>query len=247
METYLESRIDRRHEHAFFLSMSVSMAICIFVGFAPTFYLKPWFPEAQQFAAPELIHYFHGLVFSLWMLLQIAQPGLITSGRVRLHRQLGSVGVGLAVVMVVLGVNSSLIGAKREGGFTGVSMGPLEFLAIPLLEMFLFAVLVASAVGFRRSPQTHKRLMVLATTLLVGAGIVRLPLEGVLRAFDDAVGLHVVFVAALVAWDIMSDRRIHPATLIAGIPVAGYLAFANWLGSTQLWLAFAAAITSSPS
>jgi hypothetical protein len=54
METYLESRIDRRHEHAFFLSMSVSMAICIFVGFAPTFYLKPWFPEAQQFAALRL-------------------------------------------------------------------------------------------------------------------------------------------------------------------------------------------------
>ena len=43
-----------------------------------------------------------------------------------------------------------------------------------LPSFILFGLLVAAAIGFRRQPETHKRLMLLATIKLMSAGLDRL-------------------------------------------------------------------------
>ena len=68
---------------------TIAMAVVVFAGFARTFYLKPLFPEAQEFAAPESVFYVHGAVFTAWMLLLVLQALLISTRRVAMHRSLG--------------------------------------------------------------------------------------------------------------------------------------------------------------
>jgi hypothetical protein len=70
--------IDRRIERLFFAGMALLILASVYVGFARSYYL------AGVFGAPlpnTLIHV-HGAVFTLWVVLLIAQTSLVTAGRV---------------------------------------------------------------------------------------------------------------------------------------------------------------------
>ena len=90
----------RRYDHVFFTSLIVTMLGSVFLGFARSYFL------AGVYHAPPLtpILHIHGGVFSLWMLVLLAQTTLVSAGRVDLHRKLGMAGFVLACLMVVLGV-----------------------------------------------------------------------------------------------------------------------------------------------
>ncbi len=113
-----------------------------------------------------------------------------------MHRRVGPYGAVLAVVMVVLGILGALVAARRATGFVGVPVPPLQFLAVPLFDVALFALFVAMAIGQRATAQSHKRWMLLATVNLVTAAIARWP--GVFALGPPAFfGLTDLFVVAL--------------------------------------------------
>lgn len=225
-------------ERRFFLAFSVVMLATVFTGFARSFFLRPWFPDHP--APAEAVFYVHGTAFALWYLLLVVQASLITSGRVAAHRRLGTAGVGLAAVMVVLGTVGALTAAARPGGFFAVPIPPLVFLVVPLFDMVLFPLFVAVAVLRRRDAQSHKRLMILASITMITAAVARLPLDfveegGVLVFF----GLTDLFVLALAAWDFASRRRLHPVTLWGGLLLIASQPIRLWLGGTEAWARFA--------
>jgi len=76
---------------------------------------------------------------TLWIALFVTQTALVASGRTHLHRRLGAAGAVLAALVLVVGVATSIAAARR-----GASPGPppLVFLAVPLGDMLVFAVLV---------------------------------------------------------------------------------------------------------
>src|ERR1051326_1045975 len=129
--TYPTALTDRRLERAFF----TAMAAVVFLGFSRTFFLRPWFPEAKALAAPEAVFYVHGILNTGWMALLIVQALLIRRRRIGLHRQLGILGVLLAGAIVIVGSGSCLVAAHRPGGFIGVPIPPLQFLAEALPDM----------------------------------------------------------------------------------------------------------------
>jgi hypothetical protein len=86
---------DRR----FYLIMAIASTVLVFLAFARTFYLKPYFGTPQLSRLVEL----HGIVFTAWMFFFIAQTALIASDRPEVHRRLGYAGGVLASAMVVLG------------------------------------------------------------------------------------------------------------------------------------------------
>ena len=195
------------------------------LGFSRTFFLRHWYPAwAASHGAPETIFYIHGTVFFAWFVLLIAQTSLIAGRRVEVHRRLGWVGAGLAVLVVTIGTLGSLIAARRPAGFIDVSMPPLEFLVVPLSLMVLFAGFVARAIVKRRDPQSHKRYMLLATISLIEAGVARWPFAFIradssipfVSGLDLAVDL---FLVPMVIWDVASRRRVHPVTLWGGLTV----------------------------
>jgi len=223
-------------ERAFFLAMAIAMFVSVFVGFSRSFFLHPFFPQRHRPA--ESIFYVHGTAFAAWFVLLVVQASLVTAGRVRLHRRLGVVGACLAAAMVVLGTLGGLIAAHRPTGYVDVPVPPLVFLVVPLTEIATFAVFVALAIVKRGDPQSHKRLMLLASLNLLAAAFARWPVVeagGILVffAFSD------LFLIPLAIWDFRSRGRLHPVTLWGGIWTLAcqplQLAFAN----TPLWMRFA--------
>jgi ABC-type enterochelin transport system permease subunit len=80
----------------------------------------------------------------------------------------------------------------------------------------VFAGLVVAAILLRRKPQAHKRLMLLASIALVGPALARISRWSVFGG-EDGPFVPIVFLgllAVLIAYDIVSARRPHRATLI---------------------------------
>jgi hypothetical protein len=166
----ISPRITRRYDRQFYTGMAIVVAIAVLVGFAPTYYLRPRFvPEAL----PSYLHV-HGLVFSAWIAFFIAQATLVAVRRTDVHRTLGWIGAGLAVLMVLAGTTAGILSGQRDVG-AGREDAAHTFLAVPLFAMAVFAALVAAAVYYRRQPETHKRLMLLATISILDAPLARWP------------------------------------------------------------------------
>jgi hypothetical protein len=223
-------------ERRFFLAMALAILLVVLVGFARSFFLRPLFPEWPS--PSETIFYVHGTAFVAWIVLLVTQVSLVTAGRTDLHRIVGPFGVVLAAAMVVLGTFAALIAARRPGGFVGVPVPPLSFLAVPFFDMILFASFVGFAVARRRNAQSHKRWMLLATVSLVTAAIARWPGVyggGPLLFF----GLTDLFLVALAIWDFRSLGKLHPVTLWGGLLVILSQPLRLVVSGTEAWLSFA--------
>src|SRR5439155_21803664 len=139
-------------------------------GFASSFYLRGVVAGATPPLTPVL--WAHGLVFTTWMLLFFTQTVLIAARRTDVHRKLGAVGVTVAVAMLSLGTSQAIISLKLDHTpLPGIS--PQSFLVLPIFGMVVFAILVTAGILNRRMPETHKRLMLLATIALLDAPLAR--------------------------------------------------------------------------
>ncbi|HUS13143.1 MAG TPA: hypothetical protein VMZ30_21910 [Pyrinomonadaceae bacterium] len=228
----------RRRERLFYLGMSAALVITVFAGFAPTYYLRPYFTTAPLM---PLLH-LHGLVFTAWLVLFVTQTTLVARHRTDIHRRLGIAGGVIASLMIVIGVTTALIRAK-QGATPLPAISPLSFLVVPLGDMFVFAILVGAGFYFRRRPDVHKRLMMLATISIMAAAIARLPFA-IMQAGPPAFfGLTDVFVVACILYDLITLRRVHRATALASLLIVASQPLRLMLGGTNAWLAFAGWLT----
>ncbi|MBS1214193.1 MAG: hypothetical protein H6R26_2810 [Proteobacteria bacterium] len=228
-------------ERRFFGGMALAIMICVFIGFARSFYLKPIFTDWPVPFAPFFM--VHGLEFTAWVLLLLVQTTLIARERIDLHRKTGTFGAALAIAMVVLGVwGGALIAANRPTGFVGVPVPPLQFLAVPLFAMALFFIFVALAVALRRNAQSHKRLMMLASVQLVTAAIARRP---VIADYGPPAffGITDLFIVALAIRDFRARGRLHPVTLFGGLLTIASQPGQRMLSGPESWLSFARCAT----
>ena len=202
-----------KSDRLFFSGMALASALMLFLGFLPSY-----FHRSAELPALTLLYQLHGAVFTAWVALLVAQTALVAGRRTDIHRTLGVAGAVLAALVFVVGVAVSVETLRRNGGPPG---DPRKFFAIPIGDIIVFGVLVTAAVVQRRQPETHKRLMLLATISLLTAAIARF-LRRV--GMGGAPGLFLgtdVFVLALVLYDLASRGRVHPATLWGGAMVAG--------------------------
>ncbi len=218
------------------------MAVVVFFGFAPTFYLRPWFHRATISGAVQLspLAYVHGVLFTGWVMLFIAQTSLVAARRVDLHRRLGVFGGLMAVAMVVMGTWTAIAAAARGAAPPGAD--PLVFLVVPLGDMVLFASLVATAFWLRRNKEAHKRLMLLAFISLLSAAVARWP--GV-QPLGPLVfyGLSYLFIVAGVVYDLATRRLIHPAYIWGGLFMVLSVPLRLWISGTDGWHSFAEFLT----
>ena len=228
----------RRHERLFYSGMAVAILITVFTGFSRSYFLK------GHFGTPELsfLLHLHGLVFTAWVLLFLVQTTLVAALRTDIHRRLGALGGVLAVLVLILGTATSIIRVK--GGSAPVpGVPPLVFLAIPLVDMLLFAVLVGSAFYYRHRADVHKRLMTLATVSLLAAPIARLPFEFMKAGPPAFFGVADLFIVAMLVYDLITRKRIHSATIWGGLLILVSQPLRLMLAGTPAWLAFAGWLT----
>lgn len=226
-----------RSQHAFYVGAALVAAAVVFLGFARTYYLKEFFGTRPL---PLLLH-IHGVVMTSWLVLLGVQTTLVATHRTHIHRRLGIAGAFLAVAMLVVGYLAAMYAARTDHAPTGIS--PLAFLVIPLGDLFVFGAVISAAFYYRRRPELHKRLMLVATISILPAAIARWPWSFVYHrplAFFLVTDLLLV---ACVVWDYAKTRRIHPAFLSAGLLLVASHPLRLMLARTDAWMAFARWLT----
>jgi hypothetical protein len=230
-----------RSEPRFFLVMAIVSVAILFLGFAPSFYLKPVIQAPPPLSTLTVAH---GIVGTLWMALFVAQAAFISTGRTALHRQLGMMGALLFGLMAMLGFWTAIT-AGQLGHAPPESAPPLAFMALPLIGMTASLLLVALALWNRRHSDWHKRLMLAAMFSVTGPGTGRILVPLGLASWGAQGSLIVteLLLAAAMVYDQMQNKRVHPAYwYAAAILVATHIAV-TWAFTSPTWLAFAQALT----
>lgn len=231
MTTITTPSLRVHNDRLFYTGIAAAMAITVFAGFAPTYFLKGYFDGPPL---TTLVHA-HGAVFSAWLLLFFSQTVLIAARRTDIHRKLGVLGAALAVVLLILGI-ATTIGAIRAGR-TPPGIDPRSFLVLPFGDILTFALLVGIGISYRQQPETHKRLMLLATIAMLDAAIARLP--GLFPLGPIAFfAIQDLFILAGVAYDVASRRRVHPAYIWGGLFILVMQPLRLLISETPWWLAF---------
>jgi hypothetical protein len=233
------TRAPGTYDRAFYSGMAILMALSVFVGFAPTFYLRSYFGAPATVSGSVTLTplaQVHGAVFTCWVLLFIVQTTLVANRRVAVHRRMGVAGAVLAAIMVVVGASTAIAAAAKGAAPGGID--PLAFLAIPLFDMILFAGFVTAAVRSRRNKEAHKRLMLLAYVSIIVAAVARMP--GV-ATFGPLVffGLSLLFVVFGMIYDFVTRRRVHPVYLWGGALLAASVPLRLAISGPPAWRAFA--------
>lgn len=226
-------------DRLFFGGMAVALAAVTVAGFAPTYFSRLFDggPRATTSGGPftTLIHV-HAALFCAWMALFVAQTALISTRRVTAHRRLGIVGGALGTSMIVAGVLTAISTARRGGAPPGID--PLQFLAIPLFDLVMFTIFLATALVRRRDKDAHKRLMLLAYTSIIAAPIARLP--GVLPLGPlGFYGLAFLVLVAGTVYDSVSRGHVHRVYLWGGALLVLSVPLRLALSGTAAWRAFA--------
>lgn len=197
----------------FYLYMACLFLVIALVGFSTTFFI----PLARgTFQAPAVIHV-HGALLFGWLLFLILQASLVQTRNVRLHRQLGQVGVALCIAIVVSGVLVGLHATRRDLAAGGDEFVEGQFVNI-LIEMLLFGLLVAAAIVLRRDSESHKRLLLLATISALAPAWLRFRhlLPAVPNPFVVFSLLADSLLLVAIARDWIASRRVHPVYIWAG-------------------------------
>ena len=227
-----------RYDHRFFPAMVIVLTITMVAGFAHTYF----FAGVFRAPLPGLLIHIHGAVFTLWFALLLTQSFLVASGRVGLHRKLGIAGIVVAASMVPLGVMATAEFARRMAQ----TMPRIRIATImPIAELAAFAALAAAAFLLRRKPAAHKRLILLATVGIIPAATGRMEFIPLFHLHGaNAIRLvwaySYLFLLPIVAYDLWSRRRIHPATAWGSIFLIGLHQVAIQIAYTAPWDAFAA-------
>lgn len=223
-----------RGERPLYTSAAIVAALVVLAGFAPSYYLK------SVFGAPDLntLKHVHGVVMTAWFVLFFVQARLVATGRTAMHRQVGLIGVFVAMIVIAIGTTLGIASAKA--GVTPVpGLSPLVFLVMPIGEMVAFAALFGAAIALRKRSDYHKRLMLLASVAMLTPAFARLAQLAGLGAPPVFFALTDLVILGCIAYDTLKNRRLHPAFLAGFIFVVvvqfGRLAFSQ----TTAWMQFA--------
>lgn len=233
----IASPVRMRSDRLFYSGMGLAIAVTVIWGFAASFYFARWMERPPL--APEMtaLLYLHGAIFTLWVALMVAQPLLIASRNVALHRRVGWLGAGIAAAMVLAGNVAGI--AAMHVGFRGLG-DPYVFYAVPFFSINSFAIVVWLAIRWRNYSETHKRLILLANCTILGAAIARIPLAPVQAGapFSFIFGPDLIILAGML-YDWRTRGRVHRVWVRGGAAiVATQIAMMAVMG-TSWWHAFA--------
>lgn len=214
MATIASPAVDAQtRERRFYCRMALFLVALVFVGFAPSFYLRdivPAYPRPNPTLPPSVI--LHGTLFTLWMLAFVAQTQLVAAGRRDIHMKLGAATLVLAIAMVPVMYLIAVWQVARNNvpPFTT----PLDWTSLPLFVIPPFLYIVWQGWERRREAQWHKRLMLGAAMLVaLGPSWGRLPVAPPMKAtFAVQMLATLLFFLPLFIWDKRTIGKTHPAT-----------------------------------
>jgi hypothetical protein len=165
-----------RMERVFYLLSACFLLVVVAIGFQH-FYLQGRTNSGEPITpkiAPLVI--LHGIAMSSWILLLIVQSGLIVRGNRKLHMSLGVAGAVLAAFLVIVGLATAITSVHYNPDGYKEIWGARRFLSAMLTNILGFGVLAGIGLNYRRRPEVHRPMMLLATLFVAGpAGFFRIP------------------------------------------------------------------------
>lgn len=233
------STLRANRDHLFYPALAILISGIGFAGFSFT-YFRPIVGGTYPPAGVPL--HLHGWSFFLFYLLFPLQALLIGRGKHDLHRTLGRLSILLVVVTTLTGI---LVLAVRVEEATRLGEPQVWLLYGPLFlsNLVLFVAFYAAAIwmAMKHRLQAHKRLIVVASAIGVGAGFARLILilSGGHPLWIPAGTLGCgLFIMIGIAYDGLTRRAVHPAYWVG---LVALLAFEGSLlpqinGETVAWM-----------
>lgn len=228
------------HVHAnrlsFWQKMAFGLAIFIILGFA-------------QFAArgisdfrtaPIWVHV-HAALMLAWLALFAVQASL-EKRAIALHRTLGWTSALLVPAIVAIGAFTGYKAVELQR--VPFIFTPAYFLALTWIGVLAFAAMVAAALATRRTTQTHRRLMLGATVLLMEPALGRILPMPLIMPWGEmaAMVVQLATLMLLVVHDRRELGRVHGATLASiAVVIATHLAIEG-AGRTAVFADMARAI-----
>jgi hypothetical protein len=190
-----------------YFAIALLIAAIVAWGFWETYYSRAF----ARTDLPSIVHV-HAAVFSIWVLVLVAQAATVVAGNVRLHRRLGTVGMIYGAVVFAVGLLVS-VGApalRVRADFYPLEVGGIIVL-YNLTDMLLFGAFLALAFAYRNRPELHKRWIIAATAALCGAALGRV----VPGNTPQYLLLWLSPLLAMLAVDLVTLRRVHWIPLVS--------------------------------
>lgn len=206
----------RDRARTFYLAFAIMAVAAVLIGFSTTYFIPG---PRGALNIPWIVH-LHGWTAMAWVLLLVGQVALVRSGKSRLHRQAGKAAIPVALAVWASGIATGMWVVARD--FPDQGESAFESFAGTIIGLTMFLLLVGAAVLLRRRPDWHKRLMLLATIVVLWPAFFRFRhlLPFVPRP-DLVLGLLLADLPILIA--AVRDRvrwgRVHPAWAFVGSAV----------------------------
>ena len=228
--------IQRKKSRYFFVAACVALAV-VLTGFWTTFILPSF---KGEFKAPVVI-YVHGAFLFLWTLVLLFQSFLIQAKKVRVHLRLGYIALAVAAGVVFSTIAAGVYVMHRDLA-AGQGQIAISSLVGTFTTPLIFAVFVALAVWYRRRPEIHKRMMLLAMIEIIWPAFFRF------RHYFPSIPSPEIYFAVFIPdmmiviamiWEKVRFGRVHPVLLVAGTVLIAENVAEVILFDTQPWQAVA--------
>jgi hypothetical protein len=157
-------------EKYFYSIMSLLITTVVVYGFSHTIDRHLIHPAIRR----PFILYVHVAIFSGWVVFFILQSTLVRMHNVRLHRLLGWFGAVLGASIPVLGVTTAIVMARFHI-LHFHSTDDASGLMVSFFDMAAFTIPFALAIYWRKKPEYHRRLILIASCALTSAAFARFP------------------------------------------------------------------------
>lgn len=224
----------RPSDKGLFIAAAAIFPLLVLVGYFKTYYFRPFF-ENPPFAN-SLVH-FHAVVMSAWVVYFVIQIALARTKNLKLHMSLGLAGVGLAVIVVVVGMmtawDSHVVRGTAPGG-----LDPHAFFLIPVLDMAFFILFLGGAIYWRKQPAKHKTLMLMTAINFSPAAIARIPILPAEMMIVQWIAFPILLGVACFGYYTWKHRKFNWvfAAALFLFSVSGPLRL--WFAFTPAWLNF---------
>jgi hypothetical protein len=196
----------------FYFFMSLLIAAVVAFGFSHTVEARLIHGVPRR----PLLLWVHGAIFSGWVLFFVFQSLLVRTHNVRLHRTFGWFGAALGSAVFVVGVWTGYVMSRfRIQYFHGERA--VGNLVLSWYDVTAFAVAFGLAILWRKRPEYHRRLILLATCALTSAGFARFPFAAQMPRAAFFAGVDLLVLMG-VARDLIVDKRVH-RVYVVGLPV----------------------------
>lgn len=159
----------------FYSGAALLLLVLMLLGFQQFYLHGKAYPDRELAPPIRTLIILHGAGMTAWVLLFLVQPLLVVADNRRVHMLLGRVGAGLAACIVILGFRLGIEATRISPPDMIIwGLNAVQFMAVPIISILIFAGFVIAGIWNRRRPQVHRPMMLLATLAAIPAAVSRI-------------------------------------------------------------------------